>query len=1184
MAQPADSRSRLLASIERLSVRARQIVLLQACSFGLLITLASFWLLALLDWLVHFQHASIRWLSFSLLLLAVVQIWRHVVRPGLVYRPDLVSTARQVEARFPQLGQRLSSCLAFLLVADGRPLARMESRLLAQVEEQLADLSLEGCLCPQRARRAMLSLAVLLALFIGWLGWQPASSLLAAGRLVQPWSSKSWPQRHQLQLVDPPRRVAAGGTYRVQLRDQRGRMPSRVVFEVIEDGEVTAERHELTSAAAEVEFELGPVRRSFKLRAIGGDDFRMPWHAVEVLEAARIEEIELQIESPAYTGRSSELTRGDLHILAGSRLDATLQLDRRCQSVQLVFESEDGLLQFSKSLVADAAGRSFRFGKNAQLWSPTASGSYWFEIESDVSSSSRHWRLELVTDAPPVVTFTLPADNQLFWYRALLPIVADVRDDLQVKDIQLRYRAIGEVEQPEQLLVLEQLPQLPAAAAHSTDGDHRQLNYLWDLARLADLSPDMSIQFELLVTDHAGNTATSTPRTMQLVSRQQVLDMLRARQLRISESLRESAQRAVTIQQRMEQLRDQLDNPAGNEALGGQLQQLLLHQQQLGEQLGRQPAGLFATAEELRQAIHDNRLQGVDIEQQLDRLLAGLERLNGQLLPLVEQHLAASWKLAGTTESAGQRVEEVTLLLGQASRLQADVITELQQLAGRSAHADRFRSLLSQLEQRVEEQLRLQRETRTLQLQRITDNPAGETGSPADLLASIERQQQQLGDHISQLWRDWRELASRPELDESHRQAIQAALDLGRQVPLEGLQLDALQAIQDHQLGRAVDGMAAIHELLDRMAGLLRSRHGEQLQEATRIQAELSDQLNLIINRQRQAAQELAAAEASTDDGARPGLLRAAGDSQQQLTAEIQQLEQQLPQLQQASDLAGWLHAAAAASHVAEQAVGAGQLEEARESQQQVVVALRAADQLLHDEQLRDQARLASQEMDRLSEPLKQLRADQWDLLQRTRVLARRATDRADGITARDLRIAADQLGQRQESLGRQSAALADSVVRARAIQLALESVAGQMAEAGQVLGQGQIGQPVQQLQQRLLALLDEIVAALEGVLTAPAATADDPPGAAEPQLLGHYFRSPAEIRLLVSLQKQINQQTRLLETARKRQGAWTEEQQQEVAQLVQQQQELIELIESLRQVDTDSSQPTVEASEGEQP
>ena len=83
------------------------------------------------------------------------------LRPAFQCRFGPVLTARHVEGRFPQLGQRLSSAISFLLENEGQQISPFQQALVEQVESQLAGLNMEACLRTRRTRRALIGCAVL---------------------------------------------------------------------------------------------------------------------------------------------------------------------------------------------------------------------------------------------------------------------------------------------------------------------------------------------------------------------------------------------------------------------------------------------------------------------------------------------------------------------------------------------------------------------------------------------------------------------------------------------------------------------------------------------------------------------------------------------------------------------------------------------------------------------------------------------------------------------------------------------------------------------------------------------------------------------------------------------------------------------------------------------------------------
>ena len=1162
-------KSTILFSIDQLAVRARRLVMVHAIALTLLSVLGAATLLAIADYLVHFQDHGIRWLQFTALLLVSVAACLHFLRPALHCRFEPVLTARRVERQFPQLGQRLSSTVAFLLEDKGQQLSAFQQALHDQVELELARLNMESCLVPARTRQAVLGFFLLVAMVLGCISWQTSDSLLAAGRLVQPWRETSWPRRHQLRLEAPPLRTARGDPFQVTLVDDRGRLPGRVIFEVVYDGDEETGRFESTARGSSFEFHLERVARSFRLRAHGGDDDTMPWHHVDVVEPPALVAAQLTLHSPAYTARASEKLSGDGRLIAGSQLEVEVEVDRPVDRVELVFEN--GREQFRQFLQPGREGIQFALDAgNSGPWIINESGHYWFELSGEVAARTRSWRLEVISDEPPTAMIENPRDGQAFWTRAIVPVVADVRDDIRIRDIQLQFRLHQEVPGPDQSLIIVQGPLLSTAVETSSfeeffSGDHRRILFAWDLGRQQGLGAGSVIEFELVVTDYLGNTASSRTRQLRLLDREDLIEQLVRDHLQVSDSLGELSGRQKLLGEQTHRLR--LQSPADRPAkeVAGELQQLLLQQQQVIEKLVASPGGLLPLARELERAIVANHLHGSDIAGQVDNLEKSLSYLADNMLPPLKQYLAASWKLVDAS-SPGPLLEkseweQAAALLEAAELLQQGVAQELEKLSGSNTQGNRYRMVLVQFEQLLADQDQLLGQTRQRQLERLTRVDNGSNVVPEDAAGLLLDRQQQLAEQFDRLQGQLRLLLLDERTGASHREAASQAQQHARRAALGGLQLAVVQSLRDQQLGKGVDQMVSISSILGEIVDILSNRHARKLQVRAEQIAGLLEGLARIKEQQQTLVEDLRAAREEEDLQARTARLPVLADRQDEVAGEIASL------LEDASEtlVNDQLALARLAAGRASMACREGHLDEATGLAEEVTLALQRGLGLLDQLEKTTRNQLAFRMVDQLDPKLQAIREQQQRVLEKTQQLNQVRQQRPAGTLLRSEQITVSGLAALEQQLADKLAELAGALDDVSAVRFALEEVGRMMQQVGGLLEAEQVGEDCQQLQQELLERLDQVCLALAEALASslPDSSAGmKAGGSTETDAL---LQSPAELQLLLSMQQQILEETRMLERIRQRQGSLPPRQQQQHRELVSRQQQLASLVARIR-------------------
>src|SRR5437870_2247143 len=83
------------------------------CRFGAaaIVTLVAF---GFVDWLLRAQDPVLRWLFSAAAAALVFLEFAKLAWPAMRFRGGLIATARRIERQFPQLGERLTSAVAFL--------------------------------------------------------------------------------------------------------------------------------------------------------------------------------------------------------------------------------------------------------------------------------------------------------------------------------------------------------------------------------------------------------------------------------------------------------------------------------------------------------------------------------------------------------------------------------------------------------------------------------------------------------------------------------------------------------------------------------------------------------------------------------------------------------------------------------------------------------------------------------------------------------------------------------------------------------------------------------------------------------------------------------------------------------------------------------------------------------------
>ncbi|MDP7206820.1 MAG: hypothetical protein QGH11_14690, partial [Pirellulaceae bacterium] len=314
------------------------------------------------------------------------------------------------------------------------------------------------------------------------------------------------------------------------------------------------------------------------------------------------------------------MASGDLRLIAGSHLDVEVVVDRPLHRVELVFETGRG--QFREFLQPGPRRTHFSLDPlTTHPWVVNESGTYWFELAGDVVVRSRSWRVDAIPDRPPSAIIESPLEDEAFWKRAVVPIIAEIHDDIRIRDIHLQYRLRSAGEQQDHLLLVDQGPALATPVDVSSfeeyfSGDHRRILFAWDLGLQQGLEAGEVVDYELVVTDYKGNTAGSNVRQLRLLDRQEMIGELARRSMQISDALGELGDAQRLLVQQTSHLRENMLAEQVAKDVAGPLQQLVLQQQKLDEKLG----GVLGRVRQLERTVFANHLDGVDVAGQVNEM------------------------------------------------------------------------------------------------------------------------------------------------------------------------------------------------------------------------------------------------------------------------------------------------------------------------------------------------------------------------------------------------------------------------------------------------------------------------------------------------------------------------------------------------------------------------------------
>ncbi len=439
---------------------ARKRVAVAAGAFAFVATAVGLAALAgFLDAAIHLAPIY-RALALVALLTAAGAVWlRGVVRP-MRYRTDALSVALELEDQFPSLNDALASAVSFLGSSDDgdddrpRKPTGVSNRLTASAvrvaERKAGRLPLDR-LVPTGAcwRNAWVCVAVL-AVALPLAAWNTARAGTALVRLADPFGAHPWPTKTRIDVLAPefPARVSKGEPFELTFA-VRGVLagPATVRVRVAGGGEfeeqfpLALNNDPKVSGAAVVTARFDPARVSsnFSVR-VASNDAETDWRDVTVVPPPRLVPLDgrpspqFHAAPPAYTNLpAAQLPDGAavIEVPTGTVLRFRAATDVRLSAATLAYAGDRSAVVLAAPVaflghtnplsaigcqhLADALGADIPLalsGDGTRLsaeFVPPLSGSYALRLTDDTGlTGTRLLEIRLTVDPVPVVTLARP--------------------------------------------------------------------------------------------------------------------------------------------------------------------------------------------------------------------------------------------------------------------------------------------------------------------------------------------------------------------------------------------------------------------------------------------------------------------------------------------------------------------------------------------------------------------------------------------------------------------------------------------------------------------------------------------------------------------------------------------------------------------------------------------------------
>ncbi|MEX0978050.1 MAG: hypothetical protein WDZ48_04325 [Pirellulales bacterium] len=1078
--------------------RARWLLLLYAAGWTVATLGAAVLLLGLADYWIRFQDHGIRLMCSLAVLLVVAWAGYRFWFVG-VWRSRLgdVQIAQRIERRFGGLNDRLASAIQFLKQPEIDPQAgsaALRRAVILQTGSEVERLDVSQVLEPGPTRRALALAGLVVALASVFVAASPGNARIALLRLARPLGGEAWPRFYRVEFRSAPTRLAAGQNFEVELlHDASHRLPAEVrMFYRYETGDAddTIESDDMRWLNGAMVARKENVTRPFWYRAEGGDDASMEWIRLEVLEAPRLESVQLKLRPPAYTGLPPEESAKSIHALRGTRIGLSGTVTKKLRSATLRL---DGGTELPVELTDDAYG--IRLDPDAnEPFVVDKTGQYRIELEDReglVGGTDEWFDIRAVPDLEPTVTIEEPGTNIFVTPQGEVSLSIAVKDDLAIHAIALHFNRSDRTDVEDFSVSLycgeDQAPRLSGAGllVGGKLGESRVVEHRWLLSEL-DSKPGAQLTFWATAADYLPQTGKSTPRRITIITPAELEERLAQRRTLIFGELERVLKMQQDARTQTRSLEIQLNVGQIGKPDVDHAQAAELNQRQVARTLTSQTEGIPAQIADFLAELHSNRVDSPDIERYMAGILEEIDRLSQQHLGTIESELtrfikAAQAKLPRDPASpagGGQPDDELKQSLTSAGANQDQVVASLERMLselGRWDNYRRFAREVTQLERDQQEILRqtkevgaktLGRDYKELDQQQQAD--LKKLGSQQiDLSRRLEKTQQQMAEMSQSL----------SETDPVAAATVADGLHQARQQAISGQMRSSSEQLERNQLGQAVEQQGKIAKDLQDLLSILSNRREQELTRLVKQLKEAEDELAQIRSKQQGLRKKMKSAADETDPQQRKKQLERLAREQKQLEQEAARLARKLERLQAeqaARNTSSATGKMAASGEAGEQGDAAGADEKAAAAEKD----LEEAQQKLAERRKQAEQDLAREQVARMEDALKSLHERQKKLIQDTQRLENlRAA--AGRFTRAQLGTVSD-LARQQEGLRGETSQMADKLALAEVINLALDGARRHMARAAEALENRDTGTQAQGAQEAARRRLAQLLSAFE--------------------------------------------------------------------------------------------------------
>jgi len=1067
--------------------------------------------------------------------------------------------------------------------------AELQQDLTDRIETRLQSVPLDELLDSRPVRSGMLLALLLTAVAAAACSFAPQTSSLALRRLALPFAHLPWPKQFQLDIVDrdlQPIRLESGRPIRrvqgeswelcIINRNGEGTLPPDLELltrkapgEPIQRESVTRSVELRSKTNPDLTRESGilklTIRETLEICAVGGDDHEERWMQIETVPPPLIEEFKIEVQPPPYLNLpalSQVAGQGKLEVLAGSNIRLTARSNRPLQNCDITVKGTT----VAKGTAVESSDsqdpqKQRRWTAQWILSEPGTFPWHWsiLDLEGFSQPDPPKFEVTVLADKPPEIRLDQPTADLRVTPQAEVLFKVTASDDLGLKSLSLHSEVVrgGMSADPdgkplENPVVPDQPLELPNPTPRTASVEK--------LLKLADYSlvPEDRLTITFLVSDAfpgpPPHLTKSAPRQIFIVSPEEKLRELADAQSALLNELERASNSQTDARNQVRDLQKQWEKadqlrPQDRDLL----QRTEMQQRQVASELNLPGSGIASRAEELIRQHKTNKLTDDESIDKLQNLADELRGLGSDQLPRIEDALTQARKQSGpqapspdqqakpeaknpppALDSLKQAEERQTVVQGKLREL----VQDLTEWRDQRYAARQVEEIIALQEQTAKETDELAKRTLGKGMQELT--PQDE----ADLARMAERQrqhaerfeqlQQQLADTLGKRDSAQKNPADKDPSSKADSPPPEGAselkdfLDQAEKLGTLPLMRGASRDISSNSLGEANKTQQESLQQLQQLADILRDRPEQNTDKLVEQLREAQDQLKDIRQRQADLQEQTAQLESLADPQEKEKRFQDATNEQQQLQESAERLGRRLKRLQ-AEESGELLGDAAGKMQQAERSLDNELAPNALDQQEQAEESLETAQRRLEQSQRQMEQRQAQEKVATVRDLWKGILVIQQEVLDQTEKLnlAHEEKKQWNRIQLKALSELATKQNQIVEASGR----TAEFVAPARILSLSLKRAIQSMEGARDLLADRQTGKLTQDAQIAARDRLKQILEAFEQQQQGNQQNPQHPSGGGEgqqPQDQGEQPVVPplAELKILRSLQQELNQRT----------------------------------------------------------